>query len=150
MVCGKGSNLVAAEAERAEGDGADKLQPFANGFFYQGSGNSFKFAENALAADDRQFFVSEFMRVARAAQQQFSGVEVIAVRMGDEQQFQTVEPNAVLQTVKVSVRGEIDEKFIVDDCLRTRADVFSSLFAGIAAESAVAEHCGKSLRCRRS
>ena len=50
MVCGKGSNLVAAEAERAEGDGADKLQPFANGFFYQGSGNSFKFAENALAS----------------------------------------------------------------------------------------------------
>jgi hypothetical protein len=78
------------------------------------------------------------------------GVEVITVRVGYKEILDRVTIYAVLQKMRIGVRGKIDQKIVVYKRLRPRADILAAKPPCLVAIFAVAEHRRKPLRRRSS
>jgi hypothetical protein len=75
---------------------------------------------------------------------------VITVRVSDEQVAYLISLDAVLNKVKIGVCRKIDQKAVVDQRLRARADILSAESARLDAVFTVTEGCGHSLSRRSS
>jgi hypothetical protein len=71
---------------------------------------------------------------------------VITVRVSDEQVAYLISLDAVLNKVKIGVCRKIDQKAVVDQRLRARADVFAAKSACFFADLAIAKYRGHTLR----